>query len=56
MEDGVSGIEREEGFVVSVRWTDDGDGEFFFAVGAGEAFFAGDFVAGVLPERVVEGG
>lgn len=44
VEDCVAGIEREQGFVVGVGGADDGDGVFLFAVGAGEAFFAGDFV------------
>lgn len=56
MEDGVAAIEGKEGLVVSVGRADNGDGEFLIAVGAGEAFFAGNFVSGVFPKRVVERG
>gem|GEM_PF-6620937 len=56
VEDGISGIEREEGFVVGVGRADNGDGEFFFAVSAGEAILARDFVARVFPEWIIEGG
>lgn len=56
IEDGVAAIEGEKSLVISVGRADDGDGEFLFAVGAGEAFFAGNFVSGVFPKRVVQGG
>lgn len=56
VEDGVSVVEREEGFVVGVRRAHDGHGEFFVAVCLEQGFFTSDFVARVFPEGVVEGG
>ena len=42
-------------FAVGVAGADDRYGEAFFAVFFHQVFFAGDFVAGVLPVRVGEG-
>lgn len=56
VDDGVSVIEWQQGLIVGVARPHNCGGKLSAAISLYEEFFAGDFIARVFPERVVEDG